>query len=533
VRSSLAGFRPLVRLIVRSDRFIMPLWVLAFALIPTAVASAFAELYPTEAQVAQATQQFGSNPAFNGLLGPIYGDTLGSLVAWRNSIVFIVIAVVSLLTVIRHTRVDEETGRRELLGSTVVGRHAPLTAALAVVVGVDLVIGALIAATLPSSGLPVTGSIALGLAMATCGIAFAAVGAVAAQVTETAGGARGIGIAVLALAFVLRAAGDSAGENGAVSWMSWLSPFGWAQRVRPYAGERWWVFGMLLVFAAVAGVVAYVLSVRRDVGSGILPARLGPASASPRLASPLALAWRLHRGLLLGWTGGLAVLGIIYGSVADGVADLIGDNPDMMEIFERLGGAGVLIDLYLSGVMSVLALIATGYAVQATLRLRVEEEAMRAEPVLATSVGRLEWVGSHLVFAFAGPTLAVLAAGLTTGLTYGAVAGDVAEQVPRLLGAAAAQLPAMWMLVAVTVVLFGVLPRFTELSWVAYGAIVLITFLGAVLGFDQWVLDLSPFTHVPTLPGGELLLAPLAWLLVVGALLVVPALGGFRRRDIG
>jgi ABC-2 type transport system permease protein len=91
----------------------------------------------------------------------------------------------------------------------------------------------------------------------------------------------------------------------------------------------------------------------------------------------------------------------------------------------------------------------------------------------------------------------------------------------------------MWMLVAVTVVLFGVLPRFTEVSWVAYGAIVLITFLGAVLGFDQWALDLSPFTHVPTLPGGELLLAPLAWLLVVGALLVVPALGGFRRRDIG
>ena len=39
------------------------------------------------------------------------------------------------LTVIRNTREEEETGRRELLGSTVMGRHASLTAALLVASG--------------------------------------------------------------------------------------------------------------------------------------------------------------------------------------------------------------------------------------------------------------------------------------------------------------------------------------------------------------------------------------------------------------
>lgn len=530
---NLAGLGRLVRLILRRDRFILPLWVLVFSLLPTAVASAFSDLYPTPEEVADAATQFGTNPSFNGLLGPIYGETLGSLVAWRNSILFVILGVVSLLTVIRHTRVEEETGRRELLGSTVVGRHAPLTAALATVAGANFVIGALVATTLPGSDLPVTGSIALGIAIAASGIVFAAVGAVAAQVTETAGGARGIGVGAIAVAFVLRAAGDSAGDDGAISWLSWLSPLGWAQRIRPYASERWWVVAALAALTLVVGAVAYLLSVRRDVGSGLVPARLGPAYASPQLSTPLALAWRLHRGLVVGWSAGLAVLGVVYGSVADGVTDLISDNPDMREMFERLGGAGALIDLYLSGVMSILALIASGYAVQAALRLRVEEEALRAEPILATSVSRLRWLSSHLLFAFVGPTVAVMVAGFAAGLTYGVIAGEVVEQVPRLLGAAAAQLPAVWLLAAVAVALFGILPRLTQLGWVIYGAVLLITLLGAVLGLDQWVLDLSPFVHVPTLPGGELLLAPLAWLVVVGGLFVVGGFSRFSQRDIG
>ena len=38
----------------------------------------------------------------------------------------------SILLVVRHTRADEETGRAELVGAGVVGRHAPLAAALVV-----------------------------------------------------------------------------------------------------------------------------------------------------------------------------------------------------------------------------------------------------------------------------------------------------------------------------------------------------------------------------------------------------------------
>jgi ABC-2 type transport system permease protein len=74
------------------------------------------------------------------------------------------------------------------------------------------------------------------------------------------------------------------------------------------------VLGLSLSLVIVLCVAAYALSARRDLGAGLLPARLGVASASPRLDSPLALAWRLHRGSLFTWTAGAVVFGILLGS---------------------------------------------------------------------------------------------------------------------------------------------------------------------------------------------------------------------------
>jgi ABC-2 type transport system permease protein len=289
---------------------------------------------------------------------------------------------------------------------------------------------------------------------------------------------------------------------------------------------------LAICFTVMLGLAAVTLSARRDVGEGLLPARLGPASGAPGLRSPLALAWRLHRGLLAGWVAGFGALGVVLGYLAAGVGDLVRDSRQMTEIVARLGGATGLIDNYLAGTMGLFGLIAGAYAIQATLRLRNEETIGRAEPVLSTTVSRLRWVASHLVFALLGPAAALAAAGLAMGLTHGLNTGDVGGQLPRVLAAAMVQLPAVWVLAAVTVVLFGLLPRLTPVSWGALVICLLLGLVGAALQFDQWILDISPFTHLPRLPGGEISAAPLGWLLVVAVALAVVGLAGFRRRDI-
>ena len=79
-------------------------------------------------------------------------------------------------------------------------------------------------------------------------------------------------------------------------------------------------------------------------------------------------------------------------------------------MFEKLGGQHGITNAYLAAVMSLAGLAAGAYAISAVLRLRGEETALRADPLIAGPVGRIRWAVSHLAVTVAG-TAVVLAAG--------------------------------------------------------------------------------------------------------------------------
>jgi ABC-2 type transport system permease protein len=527
--SALAGTGGLIRLILRRDRWLLALWVPLLGVYPALIAAAVQQQQPTAASRVAFAASIAGNSGLLLLNGPVYGSSVGAIATWRAADALWVAALVSLLVIIRHTRTEEETGRRELLGSGVVGRHASLAAALIVVLGANVVVAAIAALSLLGEGLPAGGSIALGLSLAAVGWVFAALAAVTAQLTESAASARGIAVAMLGGTFLLRAIGDTAGPGP----LSWLSPIGWAHLIRPFAAERWWILLLAVLAVVVLVPVAITLSARRDVAAGVLPPRPGPATAAPGLRSPPALAWRLHRGALLGWAAGLAVIGGVFGGSAKGAADVFTDNPQLREVFERLGGQGGASDLLLSAGASILGLLASAYATQAALRLRAEEAGLRAEPVLTTAVRRPQWITSHLALALGGPAAALAVAGLATGLVYGVSVDDVGQQVPRVLAGAMVQVPAVWVLAGITVALFGLLPRLAPVSWAALALFVFLWQLGQSLRLNQWLLDTSPFTHLPRIPGGHVTAIPLVWLAAVTAALAIIGLVGFGRRDVG
>lgn len=531
--STFAGTGALVRLILRRDRWLLPLWIVLLAAYPLLNVYATERLNPTAAARQAYVDAIGSNPGFRMIEGPVYGSSLGALATWRAGDALWIVGLLSLLTIIRHTRAEEEAGRRELLGATVVGRHAGLAAALTVVLAANLALALISALGLIGQGLPGGGSIALGLKIAAVGWVFAALAAVVAQLAESATAARAAAVAALGAAFLLRAAGDAAGADGGASWLSWLSPIGWAHQIRPFAGERWWILALAVGVAAALAAAAVALSARRDVGAGVLRPRLGPATASPGLRSPIALAWRLHRGALLGWAAGLAMIGGVLGGSAAGAADMFKESQQVQGVFQQFGGRAGSSDIFLAAIMSLLGLLASAYAVQAVLRLRVEEAGLRAEPVLATAVGRVRWAASHLVYAYLGPAVALAAAGLVGGLVYGLSVGDVRRELPRVLAGALVQLPATWVLVGVAAALFGLLPRFATGGWAALALFLFLYLLGAPLQLSQWLLNISPFTHIPKIPGGAMAATPLVWLVGIAAVLTIAGLVGLHRRDIG
>ena len=530
--NTLVGTGPLVRLILRRDRFRLSVWVLVLALLAIGTASAFIEIYPSEPERQVLVNTIASNPAIVAFLGPIYDASIGSLTAWRVGVIgSVLVGVMAALTVIRHTREEEETGRRELLGATVVGRNAPLTASLIVTTAAGVILGLFCALGLIGLGLPAPGSIAFGLGYMAVATVFAALSGLAAQLTQGAGAAKGVAIGMVGAAFLLRMAGDG-GADGGLEWLSWLSPIGWFTQLRPFAEERWLVLVLSVGLALLATFGAFALAARRDVGAGVVQPRLGPASASLALSTPLGLAWRLHRPSLLGWGVGLSFVGAVYGSVADSVGGFLGDNPQLKEIFEQLGGEAGITEAYFATAMGILALIATAYAIRSALRPRVEEESLRADPVLATATPRVRWVGSHLVFAVLGPVLILTLAGSVAGVVYGLIIGDVAGQVPSVLGAAMIQIPAVWVVVGIAVALFGLVPRNSDAIWGVLVAFFLLGQLGRILQFPQWSLNLSPFSHIPALPADELTVTPLVVLALLAVVLTAIGLIGFQRRDV-
>lgn len=530
--TTLRGTGALVRLALRLDRVKLPIWILGLAAITILTASAFQDLYPTAAARERFGLSLSTNPALRAMLGPLFdASSVGGLTAWRIGFAMVLAGLMGFQAVVRHTRANEETGRQELVGSAIVGRYAGLTAALIVTFIAGLVIAGLIAGGLIGLGLETAGSLALGFAVALPAWAFAAVGALTAQLTSSARAANGLAGMVLGVSYLLRAVGDSAGDAGP-SWLSWLSPLGWAQQLRPFAGERWWVLGLAAAFVVVLAASAYGLLSRRDVDAGLFAARPGRAEATPWLRSPLALAWRLQRGALLGWAAGFAVVGFAIGAIASSVADLGRDNPQLAAMLEQIGGAKGMVDAYIAGTLGIIGVVAAVYAVQATLRLRGEETSLRAEPVLATRVTRLPWAASHVTVAVIGTAVVLAVAGSAMGLMHGLRTGDVGTELPRVLGGAMAQLPAVLVLAGIALALFGVVPRLTTLAWGLVVATLVISQLGPMLQFDQWVLDLAPFTHVPRLPGSEMTWTPLGWLMAVAAASVVIGFAGFVRRDI-
>ncbi len=530
----LAGARELIKLTLRRDRIMLLVWIYALTAVAISGGYGLKLVYKTAQDRASLATNVHTTPALQFLYGQLHADSLGAIVAWRYlAYASLGAALMSIFVVIRHTRADEETGRLELVESAAVGRRAPLAVAVAVACAANLILGFLSAAVLIFTHLPASGAIGFGLAEAGCGIAFAGIAAVAAQVSGTARSARGIAIAVLGVIFLFRAVGDSGGSHG-LSWFTWLSPIGWAELLRPFAGNRWWVLALpvLVVVAGTAG--AFALAARRDQGAGLVQPRPGPATAGRLLSGPAGLSWRLQRGAVAGWTAGFLVGGLAIGVVTTSVGKLVGSSPGVTKAIDEIGGQAALANAYLAACMSLIGLVAAAYAVAGVGRLRSDEEAGRAEPLLAGPVSRVRWGGSHLLIVAIGTLVVLVVGGLGVGLAFGIASSNVSTEVPRLIGAALVQLPAALLIAAVGAAFAGLVPKWSaQAGWTALAVCGFVGLFGPALKLSQGVLDISPFSHVPKLPGGVFSIVPLAWL--AGATLALTAAGliGLRRRDVG
>ncbi|MBF8191474.1 hypothetical protein ITP53_38430 [Nonomuraea sp. K274] len=511
----------LIRLILRRDRVWQPLWILLVALFVTTTVATIGELLPTPEARLQYADEIVNNPVILLMQGPSYGDSLGAVAAQqRGAATAVFAALASVILLVKHTRSDEEQGRRELVGSAAVGRHAPLTAALIVVLAANAVLAVLIAVVCVSAGLPLAGSLAWGLMGASGGWVGAALAAVAVQVTQTARAAGAVAFTVWFAAYLVRGVSDVGGPG--MEWLGWLMPQGWLLRARPFGGEQWWVFLLVAVFVAALIGVAYALSARRDIGAGLVPPRLGPAQAPNGLRGPLGLAWRLHRGMALAWIAGAAFIGAAVGLGGQAAIETFGQS-GALDLWAARMGTGDPAEIFFRLVVYKLAMYSVSlYAIMTVLRLRGEQA---TELFLSHPVSRARWAVSHLLFAVAVPVAVLVVAGFGLGLGNGDFAGGLATTTFIL--------PGIWVIAGIAVAAFGLFRR--------AGAVVGLTALALSIALEiGWEVGLvsdslfmsSPFAHVHYSTLADRGPGTLLGLTLVAAAFTAVGLYGLRRRDL-
>ena len=531
--SMVTGTGTLLRFMLRRDRIRLPAWTFGLAILVAYFAAALDTIAETQADLEGLTA-FSSSPAGALFGGPGLGfDNLTIerfLVGQYGLYVAIGAGMMGLLTIVRHTRAEERSGRAELIRANVVGRHAQLTAALALTVTMAVLVALLVGGVMVSRGFDAGGAMLFGASVAATALVFAGIAAVTVQLTEYPRAASGMAGAALGAAFVLRGLGDMATVQGSgPAWLSWLSPLGWSQQTGPYVYDRWWPLAISVTSTAVCVATAYALASRRDFAAGLVPPRPGAPHAAAWLASPLALAFRLQRASLIGWSAALLAAGIAYGSFTRPLLDGLANAPE--ELVTVMGGAEDLRSGYLGMMGLTMALLVSVYVVLAVHTLRAEESEGLAEAVLAAAVSRSSWVGGHLTVAAVGAPWLLLISGLGIGAGAAMSTGEAGLISEAVVGHVA-HTPAVWLVLTIAGLLYAAAPRTMPAVWILPGYGLVAGYFGPVLEFPEAALWLSPFEHVGEYPLTDISIAAVAALTVVAALCARATVALFGRRDL-
>ncbi|GAA3545365.1 exporter of polyketide antibiotics [Nonomuraea rosea] len=520
IARAFSGTLVLAGLVVRRDRGLLAAWIAVAVAVPLFNAYSLGALLPTPQARADFAAASAANPVTATLLGPINDLSIEGVVAWRSSLQSLLIAgLAGLLFAIRHTRAEEDAGRRELTAAGAIGRQAALTAVLVVVAVVNAAVTLLLTAALAlGPGYDLAGSLLFSLTAAAGGLAFAGCGLVTAQLAQSAARARSVAVGVLVAGVMpgVMVPDDRIG----------LLPAGWPRIARPYAAGQWWVPLVPLALTVVLLVAAYALSARRDLGAGLLRDRggsTGPVRAGRLLRGPATLAWRLSGGQVASWTLTLAALSVAVGWVSASFDARFGDLPLMGEL---LGGGDALLAIF----TYVFCLVVACLTVVCALRPYAEESRGRAAPLLAAPTGRTRWLAGHVGLGLAAPAVMLLAVGLGTGLGSGLSTGRPWTILAQT-GTALLFVPAAWTIAGLTIALYGLRPRLTvPASWVAVVVSVAFVALWEARVIGREVFLVTPFGYGhPTISPGPV--APAAFALFAAVLVAVGG-AAFRRRDL-
>ncbi len=521
----------LMRFIVRRDKVRLPVWILGISIFIVTIAALLPELY-TSSTDKMVLAETVKNPAITFMLGYSAGldnYTDGAMMG-HFMLVFsgIFTAIMSVLLVTRHTKEDEEEGRTEMVNSLPVGSLSNLASTFNIQVIVQVIIALLVGGGLCLIGvesMDLEGSMLFGVSVGAIGIFYASLTGLFAQLTSNARATMGFSFGFLIVEYVIRGIGDMGYD-----FLSFISPLGLTVRAEVYVNNYWWpIFILLLVSFGIFALSLYLNSIR-DLGSGFFPTKPGRRHASRFLTSTLGLTLRLQRTTIIAWIVGMIVIGAAYGSLIGDLEGFLDTSELIQQMIPDVEGLS-LSERFITMLVTIMSVLGTVPVIMFVLKLSSEEKSIRTEQLLTTSISRNSLLGSYtLIGLVVAPIMQLISV-----VSLWSAAAFVMDDVISLgvtAKAAMANVPAMWIFVGLAVFLIGLFPRFTSLTWAYLAFSFFVEYLGEMLKLPDWLINVSPFAHIPNLPAEEVEPSVLMAIIGIAFILIVIGLIGYNRRDI-
>ena len=550
----------LTKFALKRERVTSTVWIVLFGLIVIGLVPGM--YLAIDAESREALLPILEMPAMIGMMGPAYAVGHYGFGPLYTTMMLLftafAAAIMNIFLIARHTRADEEKGRFEVLRSLPVGSVSSLGAAMITAVIVNAVLAIVIALGMYSvrvSGMCFAGSLLWGVSLASVGLVFAAITALFCQLSPSSRGAIGYTFALLGLFYLLRAPGDL---NPDLEILSLISPLGLVLRTEAYMSNNWWPIFVLLATACAITALALRFNLKRDIEQGLIPAKPGPASGGLLMKGDLGLTFRLLRPGMIAWIVGMFLLSASYATVLDGIDDFIAGN----EMYQMLilGPAGIPLDvleamppeervemmrtlvemagytiteLFASMPNSMMGMITIVPIVLIILKAKSEEEAARSELILATPVSRKWHLLWYTGFAFDMAFVLQLVLAIGFFVVGQGVIYDPAElTLGFLLRANLVYVPALWVMIGLTVFIYGIRPKLTGIIWGYFAYTFIVVFFGRMGVFPEFMPYLTPIGFVPDLPVDDITALPLIIMAALGIALSALGIFFYDRRDI-
>ncbi|KYG34152.1 ABC transporter permease [Alkalihalobacillus trypoxylicola] len=517
-------------LIFKVDKIRIPAWILTTVLIIVATAASFSSLFQSEEE-RQIMAESMKNPAVTAIVGfssGLEGYSDGAMLSHQMLLITaFIIGLISILFVAKHTRADEEEGRLELFRSLPVGRLTNVTSTLLAAFIQNILLAILMTLGLMSlqiESIDWQGSVLFGSVLAGTGLFFSTLTAVLAQLNENSRGTISFSFMILGLSYLVRAVGDV--SDG--SW-SMLSPLGWVVHAEVFVINNWNPVWLLFGFSMIFSILSIILNLKRDLGSSLIAAKQGKATASTFITSSWGFVLRLQRTQLLVWLLVMYVMGASYGALF-GELEFFFSSDVMQQMLASQQEADMM-SSFVSLIMSLNAMVATIPAILILMRLQKEERGGRSEHLLIRTVSRNKWLGIHFILSLVSSFIFLIVSKIGVWSIAILVMNDTLS-FSHIWEATVVFVPAIWIFVGLAVLLFGYRPQLMNAIWVLLGYSFFIIYFEGFFQFPTWMEKLTPFSYIPQLPLEELKLGSLIVLTAISSLFIILGFINYNRRDL-